>query len=293
MISVKIIADSIYKEHRITTMQLTYPRFIHSEFMTHRVFSRNASSSRAVPVSKTIAQVKESPAAPVHWGRNQSGMQAREELGNMDKLRAHLVWKEAAQSAVSYAEKLVGLGVHKQIVNRILEPFQLIHVVVTATEWDNFFSLRMHKDAQPEMQTLATLMYHAIEESTPEVLSIGEWHLPYISREEVLAHKARGSFMDAVRCSAARCARVSYIKHDGATPKLEDDLELFSQLVVRPFTDKRGSTLTSKDPIHASPIEHQATPDIQEVGSGNFRGWLQFRKIFELDKSTNKGYNIL
>jgi hypothetical protein len=283
MIEAKIIADSVaFTGKRITTMQLVYPRFIHAEFMTHRLFSRNASSSRAIPVSTVIKNVQLNPAMPIHWGANQPGMQANSEVSNIEGPKA--LWLEASRQAVSIATIMNDMGVHKQVVNRILEPFQHIHVVVTATEWDNFFMLREHKDAQPEIQALASSMHVAMDMSQPKTLMLGEWHLPYVSEDEILTQKALGTFNNLIKMSAARCARVSYMKHDGNKPSIEDDLELYNMLVTRPYTDKKGHTLGANNPVHASPIEHQATPsDDKHRHFGNFVGWLQYRKIFELE----------
>jgi hypothetical protein len=270
---VKIIEDSISPASgpapgvRLVSFQLKYWRAIHAEFMTHRVFSRNASSSRAIPVAKMLEQVRVDPASPLHWGKNQAGMQAREELGGEALEQARRYWLEAAQNAAAIAQSMGELGLHKQVANRILEPFQYIHVVVTATEWDNFFALRAHPDAQPEIQALALAMRTAMEASTPTPRAFGEWHLPYIAEAE----RQQYPLEDLQKFSAARCARVSYLKHDGSQPDIPSDLELFERLV-------------GVDPIHASPIEHQATPmrDASERWlGGNFKGWIQFRKLYE------------
>lgn len=186
----KVIEDSISRnEVRLTTMQLRYPRFVHSEFMTHRVFSRNASSSRAIPVAKMIAQVRDEPAMPVHWGANQPGMQARAELVGQEREDAISLWKIAAQDAARTAEAMERLSMHKQVANRILEPFQFISVIVTATEWDNFFDLRDHDDADPNIAYLARGMRKARGESVPRkiIFDRGDadgWHLPYITPTE-------------------------------------------------------------------------------------------------------------
>lgn len=286
MITAKIVRDSISpKGVRLTTLQLKYPRFIHSEFMTHRVFSRNASSSRAIPVAKMIEQVRSDPAMTIHWGRNQTGMQAYSELDDSEKEQAKIEWRKAAESAANHAENLMNIGAHKQIANRILEPFQWIHVVVTATEWDNFFELRDHPAAEPNIQALARAIKNEMSLSTPNLLILGEWHLPYVSDEEIKTLKSDSRFLDAIKCSAARCARVSYMKHDGGYPSIEDDIELYNQLVTRPFVDKRGNVYSEKDPIHASPIEHQATPSSNRfLKSGNFVGWIQHRQHFLLSE---------
>ena len=292
-ISAKIIEDSISDAGvRLTTLQLCYPRFIHAEAKTHRILSqsgeeyeqivltqdeslmsdrnlsRNASSSRAIPVAKMIEQVRTNPAMPIHWGLNQPGMQANEELKGEDKLRAIARWRLAAEAAANHAEVMMEIGAHKQVANRILEPFQWIHVIVTATEWDNFFELRDHPDAQPEIRALAIAMKEAFAGSRPMTLGEGGWHLPYVTRAERAEH-----FYDNVdlllKISAARCARVSYLLHDGQEPSVEKDLALYERLV--------GGV-----PLHASPIEHQATPMASaELWSGNFRGWLQYRKLVE------------
>lgn len=266
-LEVKIIEDSISEAgKRITTFQLKYPRFIHAEVMTHRVFSRNASSSRAIPVEKMIEQVRTNPATPIHWGKNQSGMQAKEELWGNELGMANHWWFVAAQEAIENARMIMHNNAHKQIVNRILEPFQHIHVVLTATDFDNFFELRIHEDAQPEIYALALTMKQAMDRNKPRLLLVGMWHLPYITDKEKI------EFDYAVLCkiSAARCCRVSYLKHDGTNPSIEDDLALFERLV--------GSA-----PLHASPLEHQATPknNHDSVPISNLSGWIQYRKIYE------------
>lgn len=304
-ITAKVIEHSIRhdgKRHsrcefwgELVTLQLQYPRFIHAEFMTHRVFSRNAASSRAIPVAKMIAQVRDNPAMPIHWGKNQPGMQAREEhdapvaleipmafdnpsdepLFTFDRtlLTAKEAWFEAASRAAQVAQAMSEAGYHKQVVNRLLEPFQLMQVVVTATEWNNFFELRAHPDAQPEIQALAVAMHQAMHASTPvyrppeNSVTADGWHLPYVSAQE------RADFerdpLKLARFSAARCARVSYLNHDGSNPNQEEDLKLFDRLV--------GSR-----PLHASPIEHQACALAGGwEQSNNFRGWEQFRWMFE------------
>jgi thymidylate synthase ThyX len=268
IITAKVIEDSI-SEHgvRLTTLQLCYPRFIHAEFMTHRVFSRNASSSRAIPVAKMIEQVRTNPAMPIHWGKNQAGMQANEELAPLAQEGARQLWMQAARDAASTAHVMADMGLHKQVANRILEPFQYMHVIVTATEWDNFFELRDHPDAQPEIHALAKVMKYAFAESRPRLLHDGQWHLPYVTRQERLEHFTDTDLL--LKVSGARCARVSYLTHDGETPSIEKDVALYERLV--------GGV-----PLHASPIEHQATPLAEaDMWSGNFRGWLQNRKLVE------------
>ena len=299
VISAKIIADSVSESgKRITTLQLCYPRIVHADFMTHRVFSRNGSSSRAMPIAKVIAQVRNDPAMPVRWGKNQPGMQAHEDLTGTDLTLAQYRWRAAAHEAADSAESMMKLGLHKQIVNRILEPFQWMHVVLTATEFDNWDELRDHADADPTIQELARQIKIARAGSTPKLLSPGEWHLPYVTDEDydaVARYRREAMGMNDLeafdddgivemlrKVSAARCCRVSYLKHDGHPSTIGDDLLLCERLA-------------GARPIHASPFEHQATPDKLENCPfvegllewanphlhGNFVGWVQYRKLIE------------
>lgn len=301
MIEAKRILSSISAADSapITTLQLRYPRFIHAEFMTHRMFSRNASSSRAVPTKKLLEEVRSDAlrAAPIFWGKNQPGMQAAEELSSepreylrggipepvflsSDMERAHSQWRQAAKQAAANAESLLEIGAHKQIVNRILEPFTHINVVVTATEWDNFFGLRLDKGAQPEMQALAHAMWDAVHDGEPQELKRGQWHLPYVEAAYDLYPNARVTDIeDAIKVSVARCARVSYLSFETGKPStIDEDLALYDKLV-------------GAHPMHASPAEHQATPDwlvwshfrAENIWQnrkrwGNFKGWIQYRK---------------
>lgn len=298
-ISAKIIADSINENgKRITTMQLRYPRFIHGEFMTHRVFSRNAASSRAIPVAKMIEQVRNDPAMPIHWGKNQPGMQANAQLEGEALANMKLKWTTAAANAAAVAAIMEREGGHKQVVNRILEPFQFMQTVVTATQWYNFFALRDHKDAQPEIKELAICMDGAMNERDPELLTEGEWHLPYVTADEKVHHTTE----ELIMFSAARCARVSYLNHDKSKPSQDKDFELYNMLAVRPYDDGKGHVLGDNDPVHLSPLEHQATP-MKEISfedmawrsdvtkavthidangegwSGNFQDWIQYRQV--------------
>ncbi len=290
MISAKVVADSVNAYgNRLTSMQVTGHRFILAELNTHRVFSRNYRSSRAVPVAKLLHEVRTAPAMPVYWGANQAGMQAAEELTGNHLLAAKEAWLEAAVEAADSAEGLAAIGLHKQIANRILEPFLYVHGVISSTEWDNFFGLRLDKAAQPEMRALTEAMWVAYNESTPDPLLRDQWHLPYIGAwdrdtfEEIYARHndpmtAQQSVLAlAKKISVARCARVSYKSFETEKPStVEEDLKLYDRLV--------GS-----QPIHASPAEHQATPDlfIENEGwlcdglHGNFTGFIQYRKTLQ------------
>ncbi len=289
-ISATIIADSISPDDvRITTFELEYPRFIHAEFMTHRLFSRNAASSRAIPVAKVIELVKEKTAMPIHWGKNQPGMSAKEEcneyiwkLHHNDPDSRESAWLFAMYGAIEVAEAYAEAGYHKQIVNRLLEPFTMIKVVCTATEFDNFFWLRNHPDAQPEIHELARVMWEEYTKCVPIKLNPGAWHVPYF-RSGFWSPNTEESLEDALAISSSCCAQVSYRRLDDSLEKARD---IFKRLV-------------ESKPVHASPFEHQATPltygmagDIQVKGttgfdnkgnawSGNFRQWIQHRQLIE------------
>jgi len=276
-VEAKIIADSISPTRaRITTFQLKYPRFIHAEFMTHRLYSRNASSSRAVPVKRIMANIQDDPAIPIHWGKNQKGMQAGEEVDSFTAEICETIWLEACKVALEKAKVLSDMGIHKQVVNRLLEPWSHISVVVTATEYDNFFFLRCHPDAEPTMRLLAETMRNLYFTSIPRRLNIGEWHLPYIKDEEKVIpgySKVLKNEADLIKASIARCARVSYLTHDKQMPNLVDDIQLHDRL----FNSK-----------HMSPFEHIATPNADpNIWSGNFKGWVQYRKILKGEQYTN------
>ncbi|UAV89994.1 flavin-dependent thymidylate synthase [Pseudomonas phage REC] len=248
-ITAKIIAHSIAPNGQmIVTWELEYQRFIHGEFMTHRLFSRNAASSRAIPVKTIIDQVRTNPAMPIHWGENQPGMQAKSVLSDALTGSAKYLWKKAANFAANIAEALNKVGLHKQATNRILEPFQTMKTVMTATCMDNFFWLRNHEDAQPEIKELARLMWEALQASEPMALEPGWWHVPYFGDgywiPDAEGEDCFGPLSEALAISSSCCAQVSYRKLDDT---LEKALMVYGRLV-------------ESEPVHASPFEHQATP---------------------------------
>ena len=245
---------------RLTTLEVTFPRFVLAEWNTHRVLSRNSASSRAVPTSKLLEKVESDPVLPLEWGRNKAGMSADDVLEPADEERAKEVWLSARDAAVEHARRLMELKVHKQELNRILEPFLWHTVIVTSTEWENFFALRSAPTAQPEIREAALRMRAALDTSTPRPVAAGEWHLPLLQDDE------RSLDIEAQKkISAARCARVSYLTHAG-TREIEKDLELHDRL---------------KHDRHLSPFEHVATPAADTAFHANFRGWIQMRREIE------------
>jgi hypothetical protein len=261
--SVRVLADSLAPcGKRLTTFEVTYPRFVHSELLTHRQLSRNSASSRAIPIQRMIRAVIADPVGSVHWGRNQAGMQARAALDGWRLSAAQALWFGARWFAIVAAWLLWRIGLHKQIANRLLEPWMWITVIVSATEWANFFALRDHPDAQPEIARIAEMMRRAYVESQPVRLRAGEWHLPFVDEAE--AQRVRSLTLDPRAVSVGRVARVSYLTHDGRRDFYED-VKLHDRL--------RGAL-----PPHMSPFEHVAMACATRERSGNFVGFYQYRK---------------
>lgn len=292
----RVLADSQSPAgYRLTTLEATFPRFVLAEFNTHRVFSRNSASSRAIPIAKQLRRVLEDPYIPIEFGSNQPGMQAGAALTGEKRDAAEREWLHARDDAVRRVLGLVAdpdaisadddllevlgqveeairnraqpaewLNVHKQVANRLLEPFMWHTVIVTATEWDNFWNLRCHPDAQPEIRLVAESMRTATLDSEPAELDWDDWHLPLIHPED---REQAASIEDLIKISAGRCARVSYLTHAGKRD-LDADIQLHDRLL---------------ESGHMSPLEHPARPlttaELTEnEWSGNFRGWFSYRK---------------
>jgi len=275
----RIVCDSISpKGVRLTTMVVTFPRIVLAEFNTHRMFSRNSASSRAIPVAKQLERVTQDPFIPTYLGKAQKGMQADEELSKQAREIALARWLSARDDAVQHAHRLAELGLHKQLTNRLLEPFMWHTVVVTATEWGNFFALRANEMAQPEIRTIAEMMKKLYVSHQPEQLQESEWHLPFIQPSE----REIKNTVTVRQISAARCARVSYLTHDGKRD-LWADIKLYERLVTgghmsplehvaRPFTENEVRTRMA----HPEQEGNQVTNSLSFCG--NFRGWMQLRK---------------
>jgi thymidylate synthase ThyX len=277
-ISVIEASQSEQTATQLITFVAKYWRPIHSEVMTHRVFSRNASSSRAIPTAKLLDQIRTEPAGPIHWGKNQSGMQAHEEHDAVVihpntgiRMSREEAWEAMANDAADWAQAWADAGYHKQLVNRIIEPYSYITVVITSTSWDNFYSLRAHADAQPEIQDVAQTMLKIVHNVPMRIIDETDesnhraWHLPFVSLEE--RHEHHIALLLAM--SAARCARTSYLTHDKKNPSWEQDDSLYRRLV-------------ESEPLHASPLEHQAYNFGKHVSIRNFTGgWYQHRDLLE------------
>jgi thymidylate synthase ThyX len=262
-IAARVLADSTEQYgHRLTTLEVVMPRIVLAEFNTHRVFSRNSASSRAIPVKKQIQRVMEDPFVPEQFPINQPGMSAEEYIGPEDEkyVECRHAWLDARMFAVKQVEILLAKNIHKQIASRLLEPFMWHTVIVSATEWQNFFELRCHPAAQPEMRKVAEAIRDAMQLSKPAKLFPGEWHLP-------MAHLNDFELtpLDKISACVGRCARVSYLTHDGRRDSYED-------VVLAQRLQQSG---------HWSPWEHVATPSSSSFRSANFKGWTQARWYVE------------
>lgn len=284
--SATMIADSISPNgHRLCTIQCTLWRPLLAELNTYRDFSRNGASSRARSVKKTLEEVREAPARPSEFRREQRGMSGGEQLTDVQLHMAQDIWQNAAESALIHAEALVSLGVHKSTVNRLIEPFMWHTHVITATNWDNFLEQRLAlledgtPAADPDMYKLALAVKAALDGSTPTQLDYGQWHMPYIQqRDIILAQRYVDTDMDTSevlrRVSVARCAGTSYLTQDKKNRDLGDDLRIFGNL--------RGA-----NPPHWSPFEHVARPvsyrSMVPARRFNLTGWASLRWFLEND----------
>lgn len=264
MFGVKVLADSIsITGSRLTTVEMTYPRFVHSEHLRHRAFSPNVASSRAIPVEKIMQQLIDDPVVPIHFGAAQKGMQAFDEVPDREKELAKIAILELRDRALETARYLLSLGLHKQVVNRYLEPWMWCTVICSGTDrgWRHFDSLRCHEMAEPHIRKIAEMTRSARGESTPIQLAEGGLHLPLFGfpGDEVIVDDDK-----KMRVSAGRCARVSYLTHLG-TRDVRADLELCDGLILNK---------------HMSPTEHVAISTTEKGVGGNFgNGWKQFRKM--------------
>lgn len=270
MIAARIVKDSIAPNGvRLTTFVLTFPRIILPQFLTHRAFSRNTASSRAIPCFKFRKLVWNEPAKPIYWAKNKKGMSAEEELTGMRLFLAKTLWGAGVLFMLGLHWCLEKTGLHKQVANRVLDTFFNVSIIVTATEWANFYALRNADDAQQEIRVLAEAMLNEHNNSIPRRLGPGQWHLPYVEDDE-LKELGLGK---AIKLSVARCGRISYLNHEGKMATFEENMAMYDKLV--------GSF-----PLHASPAEHQATPMASKEFSGNLRGWCQNRKLLSNENVT-------
>jgi len=308
--SCEIERDSISERgYRLTTFVVTFPRIILAEFNTHRMFSRNSASSRAIPVRKQVLAVLDDPFIPAEFGTDVGGMQAGPPLEGERAETARKLWLKQRDMAVTTALELMSspdyvegvlldtqgdlrraaeyigreyldkssglrrrpdlLATTKGITNRPLEPFMWHTAITTASEWSNFFALRTDENAQLEIRTIAEMMQNQYNQHVPTEVRNGGWHLPFTTEKD-------GDNIDLLRkLSTARSARVSYLTHDGENDP-EKDVAMHDRLL------SLG---------HMSPFEHAATPIVgqfQRLTDGNFRGWKQYRKFIPNEDDFSK-----
>jgi len=251
-----IIADSISQTgKRITTFVLPrFPRCLLAELNTHRQLSRNAESSRAIPVSRRIQKILEDPYIPA-FTRNQRGM-VGETLSENEIAYATAIWKQAMQEMIGHARWLVNNNIHKEMANRLLEPFARVPVIVTATEWENFLILRTAENTAPDFRAVALEMQKLLGLCKPQRCADDDWHKPFWT-EDLREYQLE----EQLKICSARCARISYSNHNG-NYDAQKDLELAERLI----TDG-----------HWSPFEHIARPVYDDQPTANLRGWQSFR----------------
>lgn len=303
MFGARILADSIGPVgSRLTTFEVVFPRIVLAEFNTHRMFSRNSASSRAIPVAKMLERVKNEPFLPYYWGKNQKGMSADQELTEQEQRQAELEWLLARDHAITRVNNLMEIGVHKQITNRLLEPFLWHTVIFTATEMDNFYALRADKHAQPEIRRPAEMLIELFESHKPMELKAGEWHLPLVTDydfflEPTPEFPSRGWRRDSpegavtrgdvsveewiawAKISTARCARTTYLTHEGKRD-LIDDLRKHDELLQNGHMSPFEHAAKALEMDEWKQLMHIAISNwiYDHVPVGNFHGWLQYRK---------------
>lgn len=272
-ISVKIVKDSITDDgSRLITWCWEYPRMIHAEIMTHRALSRNSASSRAIPAGSLRRRTENAPATPIYWGQNQKGMQANQELEGDALQDACNWWRHGLALMSEHHAHGEALGLHKQIVNRVIEPWMVIAVVVSTTDHANLFHQRKHHAAEPHFQCIANLAWELFHNHMPTYVAPGGWHLPYVDTGiESLGSLHPPTYIDvAKKVSTARCARVSYLTHEGKRDAVED---------IR-LHDDLASTIDADEPGHFSPFEHPAMAVGKRERHANFEGWKSYRQFF-------------
>lgn len=254
-------SESAVTKKRLATFVIKIPKFLWGHIISHRSLSRNSASSRAIPAKRIRNSVLKDPFLPLYFGENQSGMQSGKALDGIRLLLAKKIYLWSRYVPVLFHYIGEKIGFHKEVLNRILEPWLMVDIVVTGTEWNNFIFLRKHQDAQPEIQYVAEQVEKLLKNTQPKILQYGEWHTPFILESELNIDVETKK-----KISVARCARVSHKLFDGKTSNIEADIKLH---------DKLSSS------GHWSPFEHVA--ETMESGDryGNFIGFKQYRKEFE------------
>lgn len=294
-ISAKIVADSLnLNGNRLTTFILTFPRYILAEFNTHRMLTKNSASSRAIPFAKMVESVKTNPFIPLSWMKDHKGMQGTDYWENEHDIQNRVdAWLAARNSAVTHAEILnQSLNVTKQLANRLLEPFMWHTIICTGSEWENFFALRASEFADIHMQRLAFEMLEAYNESNPKLIASGDWHIPFGDNiNEGLMKIATKEDIDdgtferlRLKIATARCARISYtvVGEEGKPDDYEADVKLHDRLFesghFSPF-EHAARAMNDREFNFDSSYNANDGEDGTWGWSGNFRGFVQYRKM--------------
>jgi thymidylate synthase ThyX len=262
-----ILADSLNAEtgDRWVTFEISnFPKVLLQELNTHRMLSRNAASSRAMPIAKVIERVKQNPYIPT-FRENQRGMVGKVIHDQERWHKAEQIYRRALESAIHYAEQMAEINIHKEAVNRLLEPFMTVPVIISGTEWQNFFRLRTSPDATPDFQATALLLQELYHSNIPKTLQAGELHCIYA--EHIPDDLPIG---DRLKVMSARAARISYRNHGTNHIDIQKDLELAENLI------RDG---------HLSPLEHIGWALSKEqalrLNTRNYQGFLSFRAYWE------------
>lgn len=294
-ITAEIIADSVNSfGDRLTTFIVTCPRIVLAEFNTHRMFSRNSASSRAIPFETMVKKVKDEPFIPIKWQEDHKGMQGSKYLSGRMVDLADGRWLAARDAAVEQATMLnKNIGVTKQFCNRLLEPFLYHTIIVTSSEWENFFALRAHEAAEIHIQNLAFKMLKAYNESNPKKLQPGEWHIPFgdsFDQDRISdvwlsgEYEQKGGHLGIqIKIATARCARVSYLNYEGSDDYMKD-IKLHDRLASMghwsPF--EHCARAMSAEEYHNNVRGDRNDIYSKVTGwSGNLKGFMQYRKLFD------------
>ncbi len=307
MIQAKILCDSINPDgDRLSTIELTMPRYALAEFNTHRLFARNAASSRAVPVKRMREMCMHTPITPHIWGQNQKGMQSFELVPEAKQPEVERIWKQGARYAAEMSEKLEKLGLHKQWANRPMEAFLPTTVIFSATQLGNFFNLRAHVAALPDFGQAAYQVLQAVHNSTPRPIAWGDWHIPFSDRMPQV-NGCELELGERLKVATARCARLSYLTYDGL-------IDVVADFRIHDDLATNGHWSPFEHCAMAQPWVPQAFKDLQEYAKGDagfeaqfitplidkvhedhspYRGWKPYRKNFAGEHQWHYDYGAL
>jgi thymidylate synthase ThyX len=200
--------------NKFATFLIRFPKILLAELNTHRQLVRNCGSSRAIPSATFIDSITNDPYIPP-FSQNRPGMTGLAlEYDSEEYQEAEELWLQARDYLCATVKDYKELGIHKQDANRLLEPFYHVDIVLSGTDWINFFKLRTAPDAQPAFRAIALKMQQLLDTTCPNPLMPDEWHIPFMD-----AHPDTDklSLEDKLKVAIARIARVSYSSHGSDT----------------------------------------------------------------------------